>query len=430
MRTLATYRLRAVLLSALFLLSCEDEKKGKIDWSVTLEHEKKTPYGTAIAYETLPQYFTAARREPLTKWFRYTSIDQHMYGGYDSASLLVLLGLDCYVNDDEWTSLLRFVKAGNELFILSANLDVHMAQALHCSKVRNGYEGFPLTKYNDGTENKAALKLLPDTARAWGYTGRTITGYFEPHQVLDDDTLQDESSSKADDLYERRTLEASIDTTPTILGTNAGKPDFLRYKVGSGHITLHAAPLVMSNYFLLQKDNKAYLDSIWHAFPANVSVVYWNEYFKRSTKKSTLSVLLKYPAMRWALIIAVLTLLLYVLFGLKRLQRIVPIIPPVENASVSFVETVGRLYFNKGNHANLAEKMTQHFLEWVRNNYHLDTNELGEPFIRQLSAKSGQSEADTAALIQRIHDIRLGTPVTPEYLYQLHRSIQSFYNAR
>ena len=418
-----------IVFALLFFTACTSPQKSKIDWSVTLDHEKKTPYGAAIAYETLPQYFPASRREPLTKWFRYTSIDQHMYGGYDSANLLVLLGLDFYVTDDEWTSLLRFVKAGNELLLLSSNLDVHFARALHCGKVRAGYEIYPLSQFNDGKENKNALSIPPDTIRKWGYTGRSINSYFESHRLLEDDTLQNESAGTETDRYERRALEASVDTTPTVLGTQAGKPDFLRYKVGAGHITLHAAPLVLSNYFLLQNDNRHYLDSIWHTFPANISLIYWNEYFKRSTRKSTLSVLLKYPAMRWALIIAAITLLLYVLFGLKRLQRVVPVRPPVENASASFVETVGRLYFNKGNHANLAEKMTQHFLEWVRNNYHLDTAELGEPFIRALAAKSGIPESEAAALINRIHDIRLGAAVTPEYLYELHRSIQSFYNA-
>jgi hypothetical protein len=119
-----------------------------------------------------------------------------------------------------------------------------------------------------------------------------------------------------------------------------------------------------------------------------------------------------------------------VLFGLKRLQRIVPIVPPVENASVSFVETVGRLYFNRGQHANLAEKMVQHFLEWVRSNYHLDTTQLNESFALQLAAKSGKPNDEVNDLIQRIHDVRLGTEVSQEYLYDLHRSIQSFYKTR
>ncbi len=416
----------AVLL--LLLAGCTGSKdKGKTDWSVTLDHDKKTPYGAAIAFQTLPQYFPGARREPLSHWFRYTSIDEHMYGGYDSSSLLVLLGLQCFVTDEEWTSLLKFAKAGNEVFLLSSNLDVHFRRALHCNKVSVGDEEYPLSRFNDGSVSRMALRLLPDSGKAYGYTGRTLNSYYELHQPLEGDTL---AENEGTDEYERRTLEASIDTIPAVLGATAGKPDFLRYKIGTGHITLHAAPLVLSNYFLLQQDNKSYLDSIWHTFPANVSVIYWNEYYKRSTQGSSLSVLFKYPAIRWALIIAALTLLLYVLFGLKRLQRVVPIIPPAENTSLTFVQTVGRLYFNKGAHANLAEKMIQHFLEWVRSSYYIDTAELNDAFSERLAAKSGKSPEEATALVNRIHDIRLGAHVTPEYLYELHYSIQSFYNAR
>jgi hypothetical protein len=351
-----------------------------------------------------------------------------MYGSYDSTNLLVMLGLHCYITDEEWISLLKFVKAGNEVLLLSSNLDVHLARALHCRKESGGNEEYRLSRYYTGTSSRNALKLYPDSSKSFGYTGRTITASFEPHHLMESDTLREDDDERTD-LYERRTLEASIDTTPVQLGITGGKPNFLRYKVGNGHITLHASPLVLSNYFLLQQGNKAYLDSIWHAFPANISVVYWNEYFKRSTERSSMNVLLKYPATRWAIIIAVCTLLLYVLFGLRRLQRIIPVVPPVENASVSFVETVGRLYFNKGNHANLAEKMIQHFLEWVRTHYYLDTSRLDDAFMRQLAAKSGKSEEEASTLVNRIHELRLGAVVTPEYLYELHRSIQSFYNA-
>ncbi len=364
----------------------------------------------------------------LSRWFRYTSINDGMYGDADSARLLVLLGLDCYITDEEWLSLLRFVKAGNEIFLLSSNIDVHLTEALNLGKAGMGYETTPLDSRNNGDYNKTILQLLPDSTKRYGYYGKSIGAYFISRQKLARDTIPGPDQNM-DNEDERRILESYIDTTATVLGKAQGMPDFLRYKIGSGHITLHAAPLVLSNYFLLQQGNRTYLDSIWHSFPSNISAVYWNEYFRRSTQTSSLGVLFNYPATRWALIIAAFTLLLYVLFGSKRLQRIVPVVPPVENASVSFVETVGQLYFNKGQHANLAGKMVQHFLEWVRNTYYIDTSQLNDAFIRQLSAKSGKSEGDVATLVQHIHDLRLGAAVSPEYLYELHHSIQSFYNA-
>jgi hypothetical protein len=218
-----------------------------------------------------------------------------------------------------------------------------------------------------------------------------------------------------------------IEQPAKALGTARGRPDFLRWRVGKGHITLHAAPLVLSNYFLLQSGNRAYLDAVWQSFPANVSAVYWNEYFRRREGRTSFSVLLHYPATRRALLLALLALLLYVLFNMKRRQRIVPVLEQPENTSVVFAETVGRLYFNKGNHANLAGKMVQHFLEYVRSHYYLDTSQMNEEFVRQLAAKSGRPEAEAAALVARIHELRLGAAVSAEYLYQLYHELEKFY---
>ena len=418
---------------ALLLAGCRHhaKKTSGIDWSVSLSHEKTTPYGSSIAYESLPDYFPHARREPLSKRFHYTAIDRHMYGGRDSASLLVLLGLGCHLTDDEWTSLLRFASEGNEVFLLSSNLDARLQKALHIGKARSHNEEQALGPYHDGREGLHALRLATDSSRSYGYVGRSIGSYF--YSARENDNGEKEQAFDADDqpdaALNQARMEAMIHERPNVLGTAHGKPDFLRYGVGKGHITLHAAPLVLSNYFLLQPGNRAYLDGIWHSFPANISAVYWNEYFQRTTEKSSLSVLFKYPATRWALIIALCTLLLYVLFGLKRRQRVVPVIPPAENTSVVFAETVGRLYFNKGNHANLAVKMVQHFLEWVRSNYYLDTAKLDEDFMRRLAAKSGRPEAEVAILLARIHELRLGAPVSSEYLYQLHQEFEKFYRA-
>lgn len=425
MRRLCTYLLWAALLSVLGA-SCRkaDSAKSPIDWSVTLDHQKKTPYGASIAYAMLPHYFPGAKEELVSQWFRYTSIDEHMYGGVDSSSLLVLLGLNCYLTDEEWVSLLKFAKAGNEVFLLSSNLDVHIARALQLDKISSGSEEYPLSRYNDGSYSMNALRLTSDTTVSYGYRGRPLSAYFQLHEPQNADSLEDHKEA---DAFTRQTLEASIDTAADILGTAHRAPDFLRYKIGQGHLTLHAAPLVFSNYFLLQKGSRSYLDAVWHSFPANISKVYWNEYFKRNAEGSSLGVLLKYPATRWAFIIVLCTLLLYVLFSMKRLQRIVPVVPPVQNASVSFIETVGKLYFNKGNHENLAEKMIQHFLEWVRSNYYLDTTQLNDAFIQQLANKSGKPLDEVETLIARIHDVRLGMEVSSEYLYQLHNSIQSFY---
>jgi hypothetical protein len=207
-----------------------------------------------------------------------------------------------------------------------------------------------------------------------------------------------------------------------------GKPDILRYEVGDGHITIHAAPLVMSNYFLLQDRNSEYMSRLWSTLPGDIGHVYWNSYFKHRAEHSDFGILWRHPATKWALWLSIITLILYVLLELKRRQQPIPVVAPLTNTSVSFVETVGRLYYNKGNHRNLAEKMTQHFLEYVRTHYYLNTSQLNDTFTQNLAAKSGLPIEVAGNIIEMIHEIRLGsTPIDEPYLYHLNNTIQRFY---
>ncbi|MBS1615819.1 MAG: hypothetical protein JST06_06825 [Bacteroidetes bacterium] len=416
-----------LLLSLLMLGSCRNAKPGStIDWRVSLSHQDTKPYGASLAYQSLPDYFPNADQEILSKNFRYTGIDEHLYGREDSASLLILLGLQFRVNPEEWVSLLRFAASGNEILLLSSNLDERLGKGFQLSKLQPCNEQDALNKTEDGSSEKEVLRLWNHSKKAFGYQGRCISSFFQLRTPYapEGDTL-DEAAPSEQDLTRAR-MEAMIEFPGKVLGTAKGKPDFIRYTIGKGHITLHAAPLVLSNYFLLQPGNQAYLSGIWHSFPANISRVYWNEYFERSGQRSSLSVLLKYPAMRRAMLLATVALLLYVLISLKRRQRIIPVIPQIENSSVRFAETIGQLYFNKGNHANLAEKMLQHFLEQVRSKYYLDTNEINEEFARRLAAKSGRTEREASELVAKIHHLRLGEPVRAEYLYRLSQDLRKF----
>lgn len=413
-----------VLLLVLLLHSCikPGDKQKKL-WTVTLKKEDKNPYGTYLAYHSLQYYFPQATIDSLSSQFHYNNIDNKMISGYDQPSALVVVGLDFYVSENELAKLLDYVNSGNELVIFCSHLDDKIENLLNCYKSNNGYEELPLNTYNNGN-NLNLLKLINDTGKIYGYEGHTITGYF--YTPRDSSTADSNLYSYKEGYSAAYSIYASTHTDT--LGLIKKELNFVRYKVGAGHITLHAAPLVLSNYFLLQRNNTQYLDGIWQTLPSNLSRIYWNEYYKRTADVSDFGILWRYPATRWALCLALISLLLYVLFEAKRRQRIIPIVTPLTNTSVSFVETVGRLYFNKSNHANMADKMVQHFLEWVRTRYYLNTNELNDIFIKQLTMKSGKTEANVRYIVDMIHELRLGQSTVDEaFLFQLYNTIQEFY---
>ncbi len=102
-----------------------------------------------------------------------------------------------------------------------------------------------------------------------------------------------------------------------------------------------------------------------------------------------MQVMLKYPPLKWALWLALLLVALYIFSESKRRQRIIPDKPVVRNNSIDFAETLGRLYYLHHNNANLAQKMVQHLLEFIRQHYFLNTSQINAEFISGLARKSG-----------------------------------------
>ena len=408
---------------ALFISACTDIIKKKTNWTVTLDKEDKKPYGSYLAYQSLKYFYPQTKISDLSRGFRYSSIDEKMIYDQEGKALLVAVGLDFYLTQTELGQLIAFVEEGNELVVFSRVLDEKLENLLLCTIKDNGYEEAALTRTNDGKTNRAALTLT-DTTRQFGYQGKSLLASYRFAKVEADTT-----EAEAEDTTEYQEGPANLGVTLTdTLGYVKGEPNFIRYKIGDGHLTLHSAPLAMSNYFLLQEDNRKYLEGIWQTLPDGITRIYWNDYFKRSTEASDIGVLLKYPATRWAFILALFALLVYLIFEGKRKQKIIPVVTPLENSSVSFVETVGRLYYNKADHSNIAEKMVQHFLEWVRTHYFINTNRLDDNFKAQLQLKSGLSESVIISLMEMIREVHIERKAIDETeLYHLHNTIQQFY---
>lgn len=444
------------VLTLLLLGSCGKKKpdeKPEVNWNVTLGREDKIPYGSYVAYNSLKYYFADAAVTGLSRDFRFGYMDNSMTYNDQGANLLILVGNNFYVSDKEWSTLKEFAANGNELLIFASNLDEKIENELGVQQY--GSYSIEVPYYSLDSEAKQTYLMAKNRpGKRYTYKGRTITGAFiktssdtyndvavpagedKPTDTTDTVPADDGSYLKEENSND---AAANADTTaegtptedngPDTLGYNsAGYANMIRYSIGQGHITVHAAPLVLSNYFLLQPGNEDYLTALWQMIPGNINRVYWDDYFNHSADESSWSILWRYPATRWALVLSLVGLAIYVLFQMKRRQRIIPIIEPLKNDTVSFVETVGRLYFNKGNHSNLAEKMIQQYLEWVRATYYLNTNILNDEFRQQLIKKSGQDEAVVHAMLSMIHEIRTGAKPDDAFVYQLYRTTELFYN--
>lgn len=410
------YRIFHIVLVLLLagLWGCDKAPKKKTDWKVTLRKDAKNPYDTYLSFQSLNYYFPEAYRSTLYSNYDFSTINEG-FANRDGHALVVISGSSVHLSKQEWVGLRNFITQGNEVMILAGSLDEEIQHDYGFSVI-SGNERQELSNVNPGSENVNALRLSSLPGKQFGFWGRNFKGYFE---------IKKQDSSE---------LEANNYGGPFILGTvqlnsdTLAKPNFIQFSIGEGHLSLIATPLVLSNYFFLQQKNLPYLDVLWQSVPKNINHIYWMSAVSRMPSESSFAILWRNQATRWFIIVILIIGLIYLLFEIKRRQRIIPVIEEPVNSSAAFIETIGMLYFNKGDNANIALKMEQHFMEWVRNKCNINTNNLNDIFVQQLSTKAGMPLAVVQHLVTMIHELQQGKKeVSDAFLFEFYTTIQQFY---
>jgi hypothetical protein len=221
---------------------------------------------------------------------------------------------------------------------------------------------------------------------------------------------------------------SSFDSNATvILGiTNKNEPNYLRLSWGLGNIYLSSTPLAFTNYNMLLDSNAQYVSGALSYLPPGKII--WDEYYKvgRDEQESPLRFILSKTALAWAYGITIISLFCYILFEAKRRQRIIPIVAPPQNTTLEFVDTIGRLYYQYGDHRNLAHKKITYFFESIRTRFYLKTNALDEEFIEKLSEKSNIEKEQVRMLIFLIRKINESPTVNEDALIRLSDMIDRF----
>lgn len=389
----------ALAVIALFITG-NNQKKKTLDERITLQRRDKIPYGTYVAYNSLEPLFPAAKV--------YTSRLAPGYwdsiSNYDRRQAYFVVTDKFSADEEELENLLRFVKNGNDVFISAKYFSSAADEFFGCSSSSYDVSFYPDAE--EGDTLRISLRKLPyEGTNKYSYPGKGFYSYFD-----------------------------QVDTATTVvLGYDEkGRPNFIQLKAGQGNFYLHSEPFAFTNYFLLHKKNISYYEKALAVIDPAVNKIVWDEYYLNKKmspqkKKGWMSVLMQFPGLRAALLTAIFTLLLYVLLEMRRKQRYIPVVKKPKNDSLEFVKTIGRLYYDKGDHKNLGRKMTAYFLEYVRTKYKLLTGNLNEEFITNLKYKSGADETTIREIVGFIGYIETESTISSGQITDFHKKLNAFY---
>jgi hypothetical protein len=364
----------------------------------SFSYKDKKPGGCYVLYTSLSKLFaTEIKPKVVTKPFA-TSFkkDGTLNGAY---SLYVLVSDYLFATTDDVNAMVRYAKQGNELFLAVNNPDSALMSTMRVAIDHEFKNPRPAS-----IQHYVNPALAPDTAFF-------RKGIYEGHYFTEYDT-----------------------SMTTILGTDEQhRPNFIRVNAGDGYIYLSLNPSALTNYFLLNGKNMLSLRNEFSYTDYTVQNVYWDEYYKYERYKraegdfSEWQVLKRYPAMRWAVWLAVLLLIIYIVFEGKRRQRIIPDKPQITNNSLEFVNALGQLYYQQHDNVNLGRKISQQWLEYIRTRFYMNTNYLNDTFVNTLAHKSGVPLENVREILDSIHHIQLANQVSDEFLTTFYKNIQAFY---
>lgn len=401
MRKQTIYIIGAVCAVILLLLIFLQPRGEAFDKRLVLDKNYKTPFGLYITYNQLGSFFPGGKvsvnAQAPWEWYSADS-------SADGQSVFFLVSQHFYPTKNELGYLYDFAKQGNQVFICSPMMNETAKTFFGIGE--EGGIGFGSSGLNDsGLVHLLNPPFASDTA--YFNPGYHFTAHF----------------SGVDSLHY------------TVLGKDdSGYPNFIKVAAGKGCFYFNSNPMLFANYFLLYRNNISYLQKAVSLLPPEKKRIIWDEYFvyslgmeNRSDSPSPFRVLFAINAFRWAFSLAFILLALYILLGVKMVQRAIPLLAKPKNDTLEFTKTIGRLYFEKGDSTNLANKMGTYLLEHVRNKYFIKTTLLDDEFIKNLSNKAGYEEEKVRQLVEYLLFIQVGNRVTEQQLAEIYAAFSTFY---
>jgi hypothetical protein len=389
MRGYKSYLIFGTLLLVIYFVA-QYFKPKPTDWSPSYLSADKIPFGTYILRQRITDLFPESDVKTVDKDI-YNNIKDKPVG----KSNYFIIASNLKIDKLDYQEMVKYMQGGNNIFIAAYSIQGVLADTLKINITSN---------FNFQNKRKYPINFVnPSLKREYDY-------YFD-------------KGVSEQYFYELDTSRAII------LGQKEKKlANFIQYKFGTGSMFILPNPELLTNYSLLREDGLDYASKALSYLPKAKNLI-WDEHFTRPAAQnaSVLRVFFEYDQLRWAYYISLLSLVVFVLFEIKRRQRIIPVIDRLKNTSVEFVQVVGRVYYQQRNNRDIAEKKVIYLMEYIRSKYRLKTITIDKEFKETLIRVSGATEEVIEELFAEIIYLNAGHEVKDQQLITLNKIIEQFY---
>ena len=385
MRSYKIYFGIGIVLILLYLVA-QYNKPTPTNWAPTYLATDKIPYGTFIIRDRIKDIIPKAKIQESKRPVYNTLKNQN----FNNASYF-LIAQKIDVSKTDFDQMKKFMQAGNKVFIAS---------------------------YDFGKLEKE-LKIETSTTMS---ADRTSLNFTNPN--LKTDANYGFERGIGTQYFSKIDFKKGI-----VLGINNNQqPNFVKYNYGKGALFLISEPGFYTNFNMLDKYGAEYAAKTLSYIQTSDQVIF-DDYFSAQKNETTdvLRVFFKHPELKWAYYLTIFSLVIFVLYEIKRRQRIIPIADPLKNASVEYAHVVGSVYYHERNNLDIAKKKINYFMEYLRTRYFLKTNEIGSDFATLLMEKTGINEPSAKTLTRYFLQIPQMSTLSDQELISLNQSIEFFH---
>lgn len=156
-------------------------------------------------------------------------------------------------------------------------------------------------------------------------------------------------------------------------------PTAVSVPYGKGEVIFVSSPLLFTNYGMLEGNTFVYIFRLM-SYLADLPVYRTEAYVKTDAmlvaEQSPFREFIKRPPLRWALYLALLGVVLFMIFTARRRQRVIPILSKPANRSLEFIQLIGTLYYQRKDHVDLVRKKFKLFAEELRKTAGVDISDV------------------------------------------------------
>lgn len=365
-----------------------------VNWQRTYMTKDKNPFGTYAIRQLLEPTF--AKNVEMNK----TTLYNLKYG--QSPTCLILMDHQINLSKPDLKTMFQFVEDGNTVFMAASQFDGLLADTFH---LRTYPKIFKLFEKPDSLVKRpgAKVKMMATNLqkKVYDYPMLANCYYFSNYDTT------------------KLTIASMLDDSSAVM---------IEHKIGKGRIIFMAMPDVFGNYFIVKHKNRDYAYSVLSYATRDTKEIIWDENYKMFNVKSAsfLKLIMESDALYAAYMLMLLAIIVHMISDGRRRQRAIPVVEPLKNTTLEFVNVVSHVYFNSENHKYIAEERVKYFYDTIRKRFNVPTSEISDLFIETISDLSGYDAKLVRQLFKYCENLRNASSASEHDLIELNRQITNF----